>query len=173
MRVFERIVVSRIYKAKAIIITLLICSICAKPIRRLLSWDSEAAINNVTAGGKSDLKPISHLASKREWWLGILRSTQLPSWPHPYPQALHLRPTNKLEVGGNVNLKSSVRFLSAILFFFYSQATIKDLHCILIFLCNKLARPPGGLRPYLHERLIFSAIVQCQCSCGHLCGRRV
>lgn len=114
MRVFERIVVSRIYKAKAIIITLLICSICAKPIRRLLSWDSEAAINNVTAGGKSDLKPISHLASKREWWLGILRSTQLPSWPHPYPQALHLRPTNKLEVGGKVTLKSSVRFLSVI-----------------------------------------------------------
>lgn len=65
MRVFERIVLSCSYKAKAIIITWLIWSICANVIRRPLSWDSQASINNGTAWGKSDLKPISHSASKR------------------------------------------------------------------------------------------------------------
>lgn len=45
--------------------TWLICSICAKPIRCPLSWDSQASINNVTSWAESDLKPISQLASKR------------------------------------------------------------------------------------------------------------
>lgn len=65
VQVFERIVLSCSYKAKAIIITWLICSICANAIRRPLSWDSQASINNGTAWGKSDLKPISHSASIR------------------------------------------------------------------------------------------------------------
>lgn len=43
----------------------LICSICANLIRFSLLRDSQASINNVTARAESDLKPISHLASKR------------------------------------------------------------------------------------------------------------
>lgn len=43
----------------------LIGSICAKLIRHPLAWDSQASINIVTARAESDLKPISHLGSKR------------------------------------------------------------------------------------------------------------